>query len=111
MPNGVRVVTDSDIAAMPYMLTMDQAAAVLGVSRRTAYEHVRAGHLPAHVVGGGYRIAKPELLQYAGLWWLIDPAYWERLDGFMDHAREIWAGHGHAPGNAQARPGFDGNAW
>ena len=109
MPNGVSVLTDADILALPYMLTMDQAAAVLGVCRRTMYEHVRAGHLPAHVVGGVYRLAKPEVLQYGNLWWLIDPKYWERLDGFMAQAREIWANHGHSPGNAQARPGFDGH--
>ena len=81
MPNGVTILTDSEIKALPYMLTAEQAAAVLGVCRRTVYYHVERGDLPVHRMGGAYRFAKPEVLSYAGLWHLIDPAYWDGIEG------------------------------
>lgn len=89
---------DADIEALPYMLTTDQAAAVAGVSRRTIYAHIERGDLPAHVVGGVYRLAKPELLAWAGLWHLVDERYYERCEGIAEHLRRyrngFWEGEG-----------------
>jgi excisionase family DNA binding protein len=44
------------------LLTVAEVAAVLRVSRATAYRLIEAGELPAHRVGGSIRIDKAELL-------------------------------------------------
>ena len=88
MPNGETTLTDADIRALPFMLTTRQAADVCGIGRRTLYDHVERGDLPAHVVGGVYRFNKQEVLVYAGLFWLVDMDY---LDGMEDLRRRAYA--------------------
>ena len=45
-----------------------------------------------------YRLAKPELLAWAGLWHLVDKRYYERCEGIAEHLRRyrngFWEGEG-----------------
>ena len=43
-------------------LELQEAADALGVHYQTAYRWVRSGRLPAHVVGGRYRVARRDLV-------------------------------------------------
>ena len=49
------------------MLTVEQVAAVLNVSRKTVYELVASGELPAVHVGRLVRISEADLLEYMRL--------------------------------------------
>lgn len=49
---------------MDRLLTLEEAADVLGVDYKTVYRLVRAGELPAGKVGRVYRIAPHDLQEY-----------------------------------------------
>jgi excisionase family DNA binding protein len=46
------------------LLTVGEVAEALRVSRATAYRLIRNGGLPSIRVGGGYRVARHDLLAY-----------------------------------------------
>lgn len=41
--------------------TLDEVAAVLKVTKRTIYNYIKAGTLPAHKIGKQYRVTAEEL--------------------------------------------------
>lgn len=48
----------------PEILTVEQAASLLQISRASAYEAVRAGEIPSFRVGRSIRISKTQLLSW-----------------------------------------------
>ena len=46
---------------IPDLLTITEAAAILRVTRSTAYKLVKSGALPAHRIGGSLRVNRAEL--------------------------------------------------
>lgn len=58
--------TDSEIAALPPIIDVDQAARVLGCSGRTVSRMCKGGVLKHCKAGNMYRINRDALLAYAG---------------------------------------------
>lgn len=60
--------TSAELARLPAVLTVPQAAAVLGIGRSHAYEAVKAGAWPTSVirVGRCIRIPAAEILHLLG---------------------------------------------
>lgn len=54
----------TNLAHLPVVLTCDQLAEVLDVSRSTVYEATRAGQIPAFKVGRKLRISKYALVRF-----------------------------------------------
>ena len=53
--------------ASEQLMTVDQAAAILAVSRRTLYRMIAAGEFPAPLrVGGARRVAASDLVEFLG---------------------------------------------
>lgn len=46
------------------ILTVDEAARLLRVNRKTLYASIRAGEVPAARVGGAIRLSRTALLRY-----------------------------------------------
>lgn len=71
MPRQVahQAVTEDDLEKMPVLLTVEQAAAILGISRQHAYDLIRSGEFPSRVVrvGRAHRVPKLPLLRAVGL--------------------------------------------
>ena len=42
-------------------LTIEEAADEMGVSARTIYRWIKTGYLPAHKLGGGWRIKQADI--------------------------------------------------
>ena len=53
--------TDQTVASFPPVMTVDQVAAYLQVSKRTVYNMAAAGELPAAKVGDQWRFYRPEI--------------------------------------------------
>jgi excisionase family DNA binding protein len=53
--------TDQTVASFPPVMTVDQVAAYLQVSKRTVYNMVAAGELPGAKVGDQWRFYRPEI--------------------------------------------------
>jgi excisionase family DNA binding protein len=60
--------TSAELTRLPAVLTVPQAAAVLGIGRSHAYEAVKSGEWPTSVirVGGCIRIPATEVLRLLG---------------------------------------------
>lgn len=56
-----------DLNVLPLVLTVDEAAAVLRISRGSAYEAVRAGELPHVRFGRTIRVPRHALLSQLGV--------------------------------------------
>ncbi len=55
------------LAGMPSVMTVDQAARVLHVNRKTVYDAVNAGQLPgARRIGRTIRILRDALIEWLG---------------------------------------------
>ena len=54
-------ITDQTVAGFPPVMTVDQVAAYLQVSKRTVYNMAAAGELPAAKVGDQWRFYRPEV--------------------------------------------------
>ena len=54
-------ITDQTVASFPPVMTVDQVAAYLQVSKRTVYNMAAAGELPAAKVGDQWRFYRPEV--------------------------------------------------
>ena len=48
----VRSSTITDLSELPALISVPRAAAILGLSRASAYRFAAAGHLPARRLGG-----------------------------------------------------------
>ena len=59
--------TDAEIAALPPIISIEQAARVLGCCRRTITRMCEGGVLKHCKAGNRYRINRDSLLAYAGL--------------------------------------------
>jgi excisionase family DNA binding protein len=61
--------TDDEIRRLPTLLTVPDAARVLGVGRTVAYQLVRRGQWPSPVIriGSQFRIPRAPLLELLGL--------------------------------------------
>jgi len=53
--------TDQTVTSFPPVMTVDQVAAYLQVSKRTVYNMAAAGELPAAKVGDQWRFYRPEV--------------------------------------------------
>ena len=51
-PAGPRVRSGTDLSELPALISVPRAAAILGLSRASAYRFAAAGHLPARRLGG-----------------------------------------------------------
>jgi excisionase family DNA binding protein len=60
-------VTDKDETATRDFLTVNEAAKVLRVSRRTVYRLVETGKMPANKVGRRLRISRAGLEEFVGV--------------------------------------------
>lgn len=54
-------IADQTVAVFPPVMTVDQVAAYLQVSKRTVYNMAAAGELPAAKVGDQWRFYRPEV--------------------------------------------------
>jgi len=52
------------LSGIPDILTLEEAARILRISRNTAYQEVRCGRLKSFRAGRQIRIAKTELLSF-----------------------------------------------
>jgi excisionase family DNA binding protein len=59
--------TDKDEPTALDFLTVNQAAKVLGVSRRTVYRLVKTRKVPTKKVGGQWRISRAHLEEFIGV--------------------------------------------
>jgi len=55
-----------DLAALPAVLTVEEAARVLRISRGSAYEAARTGALPTVRLGRTLRVPRSRLLELLG---------------------------------------------
>lgn len=53
--------TPTDVGELPAVMTVDQVAAYLQLSKRTVYNMAAGGELPAAKVGDQWRFYRPEL--------------------------------------------------
>lgn len=67
MSNGVSVMRDGEIMALPPVLDALTAARLLGVTRVGLYRMVERGDVPARKVGGRWRFSRDVLLSLVGL--------------------------------------------
>lgn len=67
MSNGVSVMTDCELAALPPLLDALTAARLLGVSRVGLYRMVERGDVPARKVGGRWRFSRDALFSLLGV--------------------------------------------
>lgn len=63
----VHRLSDSEIAALPPILSSKDVAGILGLSVRTVSTYAREGIIPASVVGRSYRYRRDEILSLIGL--------------------------------------------
>lgn len=49
---------------MPLVMTVEEVAALLRVSKETVYAEVQAGFLPARKVGRAWRFFRPAVIEY-----------------------------------------------
>ena len=59
--------TDKDDTTARDFLTVNEAAKVLRVGRRTVYRLVETGKVPAKKVGGRWRIPRAGLVEFIGV--------------------------------------------
>ena len=57
----------ADAAHLPLLLTVSEAATLLGLSRSAAYRAVQRGELPAIVIAGRQRVPLLRILQLLGV--------------------------------------------
>lgn len=57
----------TDAAHLPLLLTVSEAATLLGLSRSAAYRAVQRGELPAIVIAGRQRVPLLRILQLLGV--------------------------------------------
>jgi hypothetical protein len=58
---NVRSSTVTDLSKLPALISVPRAAAILGLSRASAYRFAAAGHLPARRLGGRLFIVTAQL--------------------------------------------------
>lgn len=63
---AVNRLLDSELASLPAVLTVKEAAALLRVGRNQAYDMVRSGEIPAVRYGSSWRIPRAALVKTLG---------------------------------------------